>query len=450
MSRTWMSGRLRLARWVVLGAVAGLLTAGAKGQDSADLSLKRAVEMALAERGNAQVGLSREGVEQAKAASARSRSFLLPHLEGFVSEQDQTRNLEAIGLRPEGLFRPPTLVGPFTTFDARAQVSQSIFDLSAIKRFEASKAGVESVALEDEQTAERVAAEVSRLYLNAVRALAGVEAAEADVRLAEDLLSLATRQKEAGTGTRIEETRARVQRANQKQRLFAAQLEAGRARLELFRAIGMDLTSQARLTDLLEEKPPAVSSFEEAFAIAGQSRADLRARLSAERAAELNYRAARWERLPSIAGFANYGSIGSSPSDLIPTWAAGVTVRLPFYDGGRIEADRAEARSKWRQEQIRTEDLKRQIELEVRLALNGVRLTREQVEVAGEGLSLAEQELAQAERRYRAGFTTSVEVTDAQSRLERARQNRVAALFDYNLATVSLSQAMGTVREGLR
>jgi outer membrane protein len=61
-------------------------------------------------------------------------------------------------------------------------------------------------------------------------------------------------------------------------------------------------------------------------------------------------------------------------------------------------------------------------------------------------LALAESELAQARRRYGAGVTNGLEVTDAQTRLARARDNHVAALYSYNQARIDLGQAMGIVR----
>ena len=39
-----------------------------------------------------------------------------------------------------------------------------------------------------------------------------------------------------------------------------------------------------------------------------------------------------------------------------------------------------------------------------------------------------------------------LEVTDAQTRLERARDNQIAALFGFNVAKVDLAQATGKVR----
>ncbi len=85
------------------------------------------------------------------------------------------------------------------------------------------------------------------------------------------------------------------------------------------------------------------------------------------------------------------------------------------------------------------------MELDVRLALDELHSADAQVKTAEEGLKLAENEVAQAERRYRAGVTNSIEVTDAQTRLARARDNRVNALYNYNLARIDLGTAMGTI-----
>jgi outer membrane protein TolC len=70
--------------------------------------------------------------------------------------------------------------------------------------------------------------------------------------------------------------------------------------------------------------------------------------------------------------------------------------------------------------------------------------------VAEEGLALAESELAQARRRYEAGVANGIEVTDAQTRLERARDSRIGALVSYNLAWLDLNAAMGTTRRAIQ
>jgi outer membrane protein TolC len=152
------------------------------------------------------------------------------------------------------------------------------------------------------------------------------------------------------------------------------------------------------------------------------------------------------ERLPTVAAFGDYGSSGSGLENALPTRTYGISVRVPIFDGGRIDSRREESFSQYRAEQVRTSDLKAQISLDVRLALDALKSAEDQVQVAKEGLDLAGNELAQARRRYEAGVTNSIEVTDAQTRLERARDNQTAALYLYNVARIDLAQAMGKVR----
>ena len=82
------------------------------------LSLKEAIEVALSPEGSAEVQVAQESIRQVQALSDQSRAELLPHLGASVGYQNQTRNLEAMGLQQTSMFRPPTRVGPFTTFDS--------------------------------------------------------------------------------------------------------------------------------------------------------------------------------------------------------------------------------------------------------------------------------------------------------------------------------------------
>jgi outer membrane protein TolC len=413
------------------------------------LSMKQAVQIALAPEGNTRVQLAQEALKQAEAQATESRAALLPDVESYVSDEALTRNLRALGLNftlPPALgLNFPTVVG-FDVFDARATVNQNLFDFASIRRFQASKVNVEATKSDSQGTQNQVTDQVARAYLTGVRAEAALETAQANVDLSEALLKLARHQKEAGTGTGIEITRAQVQLANDKQHFLVARNDVDRAHLDLLKILAIRLDSPIELTDKLTYEP--MEPMEEAKAIetAHKTRAELRAQQQKETSASLNYSAVKWERLPSLSGFADYGSIGTSVNNAIATHTYGVTLRVPIFDGGRRDARRTESASLLRQERIRTADLKDQVELDVRLALDSLRSADDQVKVAEEGLQLSDNELAQARRRYEAGVTNSVEVTDAQTRLDRARDNRITALYNYNLARIDLATAMGTIQ----
>jgi len=413
------------------------------------LSLKRAVEVAVSPEGNTSIQLSGEALKQAQSRSAQARAALLPDLEASMTERSQTESLAAMGIKivvPIPNFQFPTFVGPFTTMDARATVTQSVFDFSSIRRFQASKVGVSSARSDVDSTEEQVAAQVARAYLAAVRADADVESAQSDVTLAEAVLKQAENQKAAGTGTGIEITRAKVQLANDRQRLLVAGNQRTSARLQLMRVMGLRLDTELELTDKLAYVPVDAVTIEQAKAQALKERPDLRAQQEREANARMAASATKMERLPSVAAFGDYGSIGTGFDNALPTRTYGVSLRVPVFDGGRRDARRAESASQYRSEKVRTNDLKEQIELDVRLALDGLESAEQQVQVAKEGLELADNELTQARRRYDAGVAIGVEVTDAQTRLERARDNQTEALYNYNVARIDLAQATGKVR----
>ncbi len=413
------------------------------------LSLKRAVEVAVSPEGNTKIQLSGEALKQAQSRSAQARAALLPDLEASLTGRDQTENLAAMGIHftlPIPNFQFPTFVGPFDTMDARATVTQSVFDFSSIKRFQASKVGVSAARSDVDSTEEQVAAQVARAYLAAVRADADVESAQSDVTLAEALLKQAENQKAAGTGTGIEITRAKVQLANDRQRLLVAGNQRTSARLQLLRVMGLRLDTELELTDKLAYVPVDAVTIEQAKAQALKERPDLKAQQEREANARMAASATKMERLPSVAAFGDYGSIGTGFDNALPTRTYGISLRVPVFDGGRRDARRAESASQYRSEKVRTNDLKEQIELDVRLALDGLESAEQQVKVAKEGLELSENELAQARRRVDAGVAIGVEVTDAQTRLERARDNQTAALYNYNVARIDLAQSMGKVR----
>ena len=127
-----------------------------------------------------------------------------------------------------------------------------------------------------------------------------------------------------------------------------------------------------------------------------------------------------------------------------------MALKIPVFDGGRRDARRAEQGSLLRQEEIKAKDFGRQVELDIRLARGEVIGAEGQVTVAEQGLKLSQQEVEQAERRYRAGVAPSIELVDAQTRFARAQDNRILALYQYNLARVNLATAMGALHRILQ
>jgi len=412
--------------------------------------LKQAVEIALAPDGNTRVRLAALAVEQSKTRVALARGALLPNLDGTVGGQNFTRNLRAFGISFPSNIPMPGIVGPITNFDARLSANMTVFDFSAWKRLDAARTGVAAAQAEAEAARNAIADAVARAYVNAVRAGAALSAAQANLTLAESLRKLAQDQKDAGSGTGIEVLRAEVQIANERQRQTLLGNELRRARLQLARLLNIGMDKELELTDPLGLPEANLPALAEALKAANENRKDLSAQSLREQFTRRSYDAVKWERLPSVQAFGDYGTIGLDIESAVATRAYGATLRVPLFDGGRRDARRADAAISLRQDELRTQDLRRQVELEVRLAYDSITSSAAQVKVAEEGIQLAERELAQAQRRYQGGVTSNIEVVDAQTRTERARDNRVMALYQYNQARIDLASAMGAIHRILQ
>jgi len=459
----------------LLLAVPYALWAGeAAPREPMKLSLKRAVEIATSPEGNTYIQLSDESLKQAKYRSQEARSALLPDIEASAQQFTAMKSLAALGLDlatdqallgAEGKLNSqlatiadpllndiiksiPRVVGPFNSVDVRAKLTQSVFDFSSIRRYQASRAAIRAASHDRSNTDDTISSTVAKAYLAALRADADVEAYQANVALAEAVLKQSENQKIAGTGTGIEVTRSKVQLSNEKQHLLMVTNDRSKAYLQLLRVMDLNLATQLELTDKLSYEPTDAITLEQAQAEALKNRPDLKAEAEREAAARLSAQSVKVERLPSLYAYADYGTTGTNGDlvSLLPTRDYGIVLRVPIFDGGRRDARRAEAASQFRQERVRANDLHEQIELDIRTSLDSLHSAEEQLKVAEEGLTLSDSELTQARRRFEAGFASNLEVTDAQTRLDRARDNRIAALFGYNVARIDLGRAMGNVR----
>ncbi len=439
-----MKGILRI--FVVSGAFASLGAA----QDVMQLSLKRAVDIALTPEGSARVALAEESIRSSETQVTQARAGFFPTVDGSVIERNQTINLRTFGFNfdfPALGFSLPGIVGPFNIFDARASAQATVLDFTTIRKYQASRSGVQSAKLDLNQTKDQVSEQVARAYLASLREDAALDTARANVELSQALERLAQSQKDAGTGTGIEVTRAQVQLANDRQRLTVAENDRRRAVLQLLRAMGLSLSMDVQLSDKLAYQAVDTAAVEALLETARKGRSDLKAQQQHQQTARMNYAAVEAERLPSIDAFGDYGTIGTAIVGAHPTHTVGIELKVPLFDGGRRASRREESLVQVRQEEIRTRDLGLQVELDVRLALDSLHSADTQVETARQGLTLAQSELEQAQRRYQAGVANSLEVTDAQTRLDRARANQIDALYSHNLARLELATATGAIQE---
>jgi outer membrane protein TolC len=125
-------------------------------------------------------------------------------------------------------------------------------------------------------------------------------------------------------------------------------------------------------------------------------------------------------------------------------------LNIPIFEGGHTHSDVLEAEATLRQSRQQLENLRGQIDYEVRSARLDLVSAAEQVEVARSSVDLASQTLDQAKDRFSAGVTDSLEVVQAQEALVSAKENYISSLYSHNIAKISLAKAVGFAEEGVK
>jgi outer membrane protein len=421
-----------------------LAAASARAADApTPVGLRDAIAAAVGSRIDAvQAG---ERASQARSRSLQASSSLLPQLTATLSETRTFKeNLAAQGLSFPGF---PSMLGPFDTFDARARLSQKLFDWGAWRRSQSGAAAARAADAEEKTAREQVAAAAALSYLEAVRAQRAVAAARADKEVADSLLSLARDRKEQGAATGVDVVRAQARGADADAALLRARIGETEAQLLLKRVAGWPLGRELRLVDDFTAASSSAPALDPSLTAAFSGRAEIAAAEERAKSETLAAKAAFGDRAPSIVLTGDYAKSGTMPSDARSVGAIGGAVTLPIFAGGLGKARQDEAESRGREALANLADVRQQVELDVRTALERLSESAQEESASELSLSLAARELAMAQDRYAAGLGASVDVIEAQAELARARSAQVAALARYHSARVNYASAIGRAGE---
>lgn len=414
------------------------------------LSLQDAIQRGL--KFNLGLYLSGQGTAQARGARLQALSGLLPNINAHVARSEQQINLAAMGFPASAAqrFGMSMIAGPFPVFDARAALTENL-SLASLNNYRASLQNVDAAKLNYENARDLVVLVSGGLYMQALAGAARIDAVQAQVATAQTLFDLATDQKRAGVTAGIDVLRAQVQLQVQQQRLVAAKADFETQKLQLLRAIGLPVSQQIEFTEAgMPNAPTPPITFEDALSRAYAHRADYKAAQAQVRAAEYTRKAAATQRLPSIQFSGDYGVLGNTPGSSHGTFSATGALVVPVFQGGRIKGEIEQADALLAQRRAVSDDTRNRIEYEVRAAFLDLNSAAEQVAVAQSSVGLAQEQVRQAQDRFRAGVTNNVEVIQAQEALATTNDNFINSLLAHNLAKLSLARAIGVAEEAAK
>jgi outer membrane protein TolC len=332
----------------------------------------------------------------------------------------------------------------------RASVNQSLFDWKSINATRAAGQDVKSAEHTYKDARDLVVLAVGLNYLQAVADESRIETAAAQVKTAQALYDQATAQINAGSSPSIDGLRARVELQTRQQQLIQTKNNFAIQKLTLARVIGLAPAQEFDLTDKALYRPFEGIALDDAIKRAYSSRSDYQAALADVRAAEFTRKAAAAGYFPALSMNADYGVGGAHPSNATQVSDLRGTISIPIFQGGSVHGDILQANAKLEQSQERLENLRGQIDADVRIALLNLRSAADQVTVARSNIDLADETLSQSRDRFAAGIVDTVEVVQSQELVASAHEQYISGLFSFNFAKISLARSMGAAEAAVK
>jgi outer membrane protein TolC len=395
--------------------------------------------------------LSSQDVKNQRGARWKELSALLPNVQTTSYINASQVDLAEFGFTSFPGVSIPAIVGPFAYFDSRAYLTQSMLDLKAINRTHAATQNLKAAEYTAKDARDLVVLAVGYNYLQAIADASRIESVSAQVDTAQALFNQASDQVSAGTSPKIDGLRAEVELKTRQQQLIQAKNDYAIQKINLARVIGLASGQQFDLTDKSPYAPFTAMSVDDAIAQADKSRSDLKAAELTVKSMEYGKKSAKAGYLPSINFSADYGLAGQYETlGTHGVFDVRGTLTVPIFQGNKVHGEVLQADAQLEQARQHYENLRAQVDADVRTALLNLQSSSEQVQVARSNIDLAQQTLDQSRDRFSAGVADTVEVVQAQEQVASANDNYIGSLYSYNYAKISLARALGVAEQGVK
>lgn len=406
-------------------------------------------------RANLGLLTSQQSNVKARGQRLEALSALLPTVQGSLQETVQQTNLAALGFGKFGGFSGsgfaiPLIIGPFSYTTVQAQANIPVFNWSNVQTYRGAKLQTKAADLDLKDARDLVVLAVGNSYLQIIASAARVDATQAQVNTAQVLYNRASDQKKAGTSPGIDVLRAQVELQQQQQSLVVQKNQLEKDKLTLGRVIGLPPGQQFTVADPTPPIPLEALNLDDALSKAYANRSDYKGADFQVKAQEKAVEAAKAQWYPTLGVNGYYGDQGPTLGNSHGIFSLTGSLNFNIFDGRRIKAEVMQREADLSNSRNQLQNLKAQIDYDVRNALLDLKASNEQVTVARSNSQLANETLSQSQDRFSAGVADNLEVVQAQESVATASQNLINALYSNNVAKVELARALGLAEEGIR
>ncbi len=382
--------------------------------------------------------VAEENLVIAETGKDKAFSYLLPRLTAAGGYVRYSENKSA---STGGVLQPDSAYSWEVRADETVSLSGRELTALGISRQNITKSRHDLTAIRGDYLLRFVAV----AYYNCLIARKNLDIAESNLRRLQKHRDAAEQRLKIGEVTKTALLRAEGELSGAKSENLQAQNSLELALAVLASNAGIREPFTLRDVPVEEAEIPALEVFQaQAFA----SRAELKSLDVQKQIAADQIRFMEGAYWPSLSVFGAYERYDQDPSGANlnrESVYGGVALNFPFFDGGLRKADVSEAKSRERQASLQFEDLKKEIDIEVRSAYLDVVTQKGILRFLNDQLLFAGDNYKAVERQFDFGLSNSLDVMDANTLLVSAERKVASALFNYQLSLLRMKKATGTL-----
>lgn len=415
------------------------------------LTLDDAISIALSR--NYDIQLARQNVLNAEAQIDEAYADVWPtiNLNG-----NYTRNIKepVLFLPPNTPFNPSSTtqtfsIGAKNNFDFAATLNQTLFSLKVNTAIKIADEYSDYYKYQAESTEDEVIFQVKQAFYGVLLSKELVKVSQKNYDVAKANYDNVKAQFNQGVSSEFDLLRSEVGLANAEPLLIQAKnnLEMAKNTLKNLLAINLEKNIDVEGKFELEKVSPA--QLDVSNQILMENNPMLAALSLQESILDRNITLKKAEYFPILSGFANYAwqaqdnTFKFSNYNWANTFAVGLTLSIPVFDGFRRSAQVEQAEIQKDQIQITKSKTREGLEIQLLQAELKMKEANERVIAQQKSVHQAERALQIAQTRYKNGIGTQLEILDTQNSLVQTQVNYSQAIYDFLIAKADWERILG-------
>lgn len=424
-----------------------LVTLSVAQEKTVKLNLEQCVKLALENNHD----LKQAKLDKAKAEEQIRQTYgesLFPSIEGIAS---YNRALK----KPEYFMETPFFSGTFTSgtdhsLTAGVQLEQPLFTGAMFLAVKIAKTYAEIASYTQKYSEAELVMKVKEAYYTYLLSKEYVGLAELQLKRAEENLSITKAMYNAGKVSEYDFIRADVQYRNFIPALTESKNQQKLSSNNLLLLMGLDLDSNVIIEENLQLKELYQTSSSDGMKKVFEQNLLLKQIELQKQLNDYNVSYRFSQHYPELKLFGNWQSQAqeNNPRSFFDwryknSFSIGLNLRVPIFKGFSIDSKVQQAQidlEKSEEELIKT---KNNLRNELENTLLTIQKTKELISSYNAAVEQTEKGYLIAQKRYSAGMSSQLEITDALVEVTRAKVNYVNSLHQYYLLNARLDLIMG-------